>query len=91
MYPTDAETLKDCPFCGERAEIRNILGRDSIVCSNCHCMMTGTYVELDTLIEEWNTRACDNEKTYDILSCMQKQINDIHDVLSIMSQRSLIK
>lgn len=48
--------LKPCPFCGEKAEVRLSLGRDIVSCTNCHAEMAGSYINIDSLIEEWNTR-----------------------------------
>lgn len=48
--------LKECPFCGEKAEVRISLGRDIVSCTNCHAEMAGSYINIDALIEEWNTR-----------------------------------
>ena len=48
--------LRNCPFCGEKAEVRISLGRDIVSCTNCHAEMVGSYINIDSLIEEWNTR-----------------------------------
>ena len=48
--------LKDCPFCGGKAEIRIVLGRDTICCKDCNATMISDYTPIETLIEMWNKR-----------------------------------
>ena len=51
-----AVELQDCPFCGGKAEIKIILGRDTICCKDCNATMISDYTPIETLIEMWNKR-----------------------------------
>lgn len=48
--------LKPCPFCGGKAEIKCILGRDTIMCHECNAKMYSDYTPIEMQIEMWNRR-----------------------------------
>jgi hypothetical protein len=57
------EYLKDCPFCGQRAEIIGGLGEIWIVCKGCGAGQNMvSALDPDKLIQAWNTRVVDSDK-----------------------------
>lgn len=79
----DKETLKTCPFCGERAYlIEDYDGWYSVSCSNIYCprdLYIGKFTKKDVAINVWNTWCTwieNSERNYDRIAEHNRQLID---------------
>lgn len=53
--------LKSCPFCGGKAGIQYILGKECVTCKDCNAKMVSDYTPIEILIDMWNRRNNEEE------------------------------
>lgn len=78
------ESLKPCPFCGEKAEIEtNEDGsKVHVVCSLCYARTDDYYLDYsDYAIQDWNRRTpANNTNSDELLSALAKLLTAMREV-----------
>lgn len=82
------ESLKPCPFCGEKAEIEtNEDGsKVHVVCSSCYARTDDYYLDYsDYAIQDWNRRThTDSINSDELRTALANLLLSIRDVVSLL-------